>query len=231
LTGNLHTYGRAGQKPTPPINAIGDFGGGGMLLLFGVLAALVSARTTGKGQVVDCAMTDGAALLSSMIWGMVAEGSWKDERGMNLLDSGAPYYDTYETADGKYLALAPLEPKFFAEFVRLAGLQDEAAFAVQSDRAAWPAMRERLTALFKAKKRDEWCAIFDRTDACVAPVLSMAEARTHPQNTLRGAFIEPGGVPQPAPAPRFSLTVAGEPSPPRPLGADTEALMEAILEK
>jgi alpha-methylacyl-CoA racemase len=212
LTGNLHSYGRAGSKPTPPINAVGDFGGGGMLLAFGVMAALVSARATGTGQVVDAAMTDGAALLASMIWGLRADGKWHDERGVNLLDTGAPFYDTYETQDGHYMAMAPLEAQFYAQFLQIAGLAEDADFANQSDRSFWPVMREKLTHLFKSQPRDHWVTLFAGTDACVAPVLSMAEALAFPHNIERCAFIGSPDTPQPAPAPRFSQTPAEEPA-------------------
>ena len=159
---------------------------------------------------------------------MVAEGSWKDERGVNLLDTGAPFYGTYEASDRKHLAIAPLEPQFFAQFLYLTGLQNNPAFKIQSGRTAWPAMRQKLTALYMTNSRDEWCTIFDRSDACVTPVLSMAEARQYSQNLERKAFIAPAGVPQPAPAPRFSLTTADEPVPPRPLGTDTTAVLVDI---
>jgi alpha-methylacyl-CoA racemase len=228
VTGNLHSYGRAGDKPTPPINAVGDFGGGGMLTAFGTLAALLHVRSTGKGQVVDCAMTDGAALLATMIWGMFSEGSWRDQRGVNLLDTGAPYYDTYETRDGRHMAVAPLEPQFYAKFLSLAGLADDPVFGRQDDRRQWPAMRATLTELFKTKTRDAWCSVFAGSDACVVPVLSMEEAPDYAQNRERGVFVTPGGVPQPAPAPRFSVTVADEPRPPRPLGADTASVLSAL---
>ncbi len=206
LAGALHAFGRAGEQPTPPINMVGDFGGGGMLLAFGMVAALLHARGTGQGQVIDCAMTDGAALLMSMIWGFRAHGMWSEERGTNLLDTGAPMYDTYETADGKWLAVGALEPQFYAELRRRTGLDSDPEFDAQMDRARWPALKAKVAALLRTRSREEWCAIFDGSDACVAPVLSMGEAPAHPHNAARGTFIEVNGVMQPAPAPRFSAT-------------------------
>ncbi|PZO91145.1 MAG: carnitine dehydratase [Sphingomonas sanxanigenens] len=211
LAGNLHGYGRAGEKPTPPINAVGDFGGGGMMMAFGILAGVISARTTGKGQVVDCAMIDGAALIHAMPWSFLAQGRWVDRRGVNLLDTGAPCYDVYETADGKYVSIGSLEPQFFALLKEKAGIGDDPDFAANFDPRGWAAQRPRLEALFRSKTRDEWCAIMEGTDICFAPVLSMAEAPAHPHNAARETFVEAGGVIQPAPAPRFSGTPAPSP--------------------
>lgn len=211
LAGALHAYGRAGEKPTPPINMVGDFGGGGMLLAFGMVSALLHARISGEGQVIDCAMTDGAALLMSMIWGFRATAGWKDERGVNLLDTGAHFYDTYETADGKFVSIGAIEPQFYAELRRIAGLADDPEFDRQMDEAAWPGLKEKLTALFGTKTRDQWCSLMEGTDICFAPVLSMAEAPDHPHNAERGTFITLDGVIQPAPAPRYSRTPAGTP--------------------
>ena len=208
LAGALHAFGRAGDKPTPPINMVGDFGGGGMLLAFGMVAALLHAARTGQGQVIDCAMTEGAALLMSMIWGFRTTRDWRDERGANLIDTGAHFYDTYETADGKFVALGAIEPRFYARFRALAGIADDPAFDAQFDPYAWPALRQRFATLFLTRTRDEWCALMEGGDACLAPVLSMAEAPGHPHNVARGSFIERQGVIQPAPAPRFSLTPA-----------------------
>jgi alpha-methylacyl-CoA racemase len=205
LSGALHTYGRAGGKPTAPVNAVADFGGGGMMLAFGMLAAILSAGRTGRGQVIDCAMVDGAALLSSLTWSLRAAGWWSDERGTNLLDSGAPYYDSYETADGRFVAIGVLEPQFYSLLMDKLGLPH----GLPDDE-----LRERLTALFLTRGRDEWCALLEGTDACFAPVLSMAEAPDHPHNRARGTFTEAGGVTQPAPAPRFSATPAVPPSMP-----------------
>ncbi len=211
LAGALYSYGRAGEKPTPPINMVGDFGGGGMMLAFGMVSALLHAQRTGEGQVIDAAMTDGAATLMSMIWGFRANGIWNDERGTNLLDTGAHMYDTYETADGKWISIGSLEPQFYAELRRLAGLAEDRDFDAQMDKAQWGPLKAKLTALFLGKTRDEWCALMEMTDVCFAPVLSMAEAPSHPHNAARGTFIEVGGVMQPAPAPRYSLTVADVP--------------------
>lgn len=194
LAGNLHTYGRAGQKPVPPVNAVGDFGGGGMLLVFGMLAGILSARSTGKGSVIDCAMVDGAALLAAQTWSLLAAGMWKDERGANILDGGAACYDSYECADGKYVALGALEPHFFAVVKEKLGLA-----SAQHD----PALRNELEQVFRQHPRDYWDALLGGSDACLAPVLSMAEAPGHPHLAARGTFVEAGGMIQPMPAPRF----------------------------
>jgi alpha-methylacyl-CoA racemase len=214
LAGSLHTFGRAGEKPTPPLNAVGDYGGGGMMLAFGMLAGILSARTTGKGQVVDCAMVDGGALLATLIWSLHSTGRWEDGRGRNILDTGAAYYETYETADGKFVAIGPVEPQFYAELLERLGISGDPDFADQNDRAAWPRMKERLTQIFLGKTRDEWCALLEGSDVCFAPVLSLAEAPKHPHNVARGTFIEAAGITQPAPAPRFSGTPAPKVRPP-----------------
>ena len=203
LAGNLHGYGRADGKPTPPLNAVGDFGGGGMLLAFAMLAGILSARATGKGSVIDCAMVDGAALLAAQTWSLLAAGLWKDERGSNLLDGGAAFYDSYECADGKFIAVGALEPQFFAALV------DKLNLSVSQDD---PALRDRLSELFRTRPRDHWCALLEGSDGCVAPVLSMAEAPAHPHNAARGTFIEAQGLVQPAPAPRFSQRVEDDPA-------------------
>ena len=202
LAGALHTFGRADGPPVPPGNAVGDMGGGGMMLAFGMVAGILSARTTGKGQVVDCAMVDGAALLASLPWALRAMGQWRDERGSNLLDGGKPYYDVYQCADGEWVAVGALEPAFFAVLKEKTGLS-----CGQHD----PGLRQELETLFRARSRDEWCALLEGSDACVAPILSLAEAPTHPHNQARGIFVESAGVTQPAPAPRFSLTPAVPP--------------------
>ena len=207
LAGALAHFGRAGEKPTPPLNLIGDFGGGGMLLAFGVVCGVLEARTSGQGQVVDAAMVDGAATLMAFAWGMKAVGAFREERGTNLLDSGAPQYDTYETADGKFIALGALEEQFYAEFLEKTGLAGEGLPAV-TDPSAWPALRERFTVLFKSKTRDEWCGLLEGSDACFAPVLPMSEAAKHPHIKERGTIVEFEGLLQPAPAPRFSRTQA-----------------------
>ncbi|MDE0216025.1 MAG: CaiB/BaiF CoA-transferase family protein [bacterium] len=212
LSGVLGAIGREGEAPVPPMNVAGDFGGGGMLLALGMLAAMLEARTSGRGQVVDASMVEGSALLITMIYGMRAMGAW-GERGTNLLDTGAWFYDVYECADGEYISLGALEPQFFAEMVAKTGIDAEGID--QNDRAAWPEMRTRLAEAVKAKTRDEWCEILDGSDACFAPVLSLAEAPGHPHNEARGTFVDVGGALQPAPAPRFSRTPAeiARPSP------------------
>ena len=212
LSGALHTYGNAGSKPVPPVNAVGDFGGGGMLMAFGVLAAVLSARQTGKGQVVDCAMVDGAAILSAMTYTFFGNGQWKDERGVNMLDTGAHFYDTYETKDGKWISIGSIEPQFYALLLEKTGLKGDAGFEAQLDQAQWPQLKQRIAELFLTKTRDEWCAIMDGTDICFAPVLSLAEAPEHPHNAQRGTFVVDGGMVMPAPAPRFSATPAPKPT-------------------
>ncbi|MEO0499332.1 MAG: CaiB/BaiF CoA-transferase family protein [Pseudomonadota bacterium] len=231
LSGALHTYGRAGEKPTPPINMIGDFGGGGMMLAFGMVAALLHAAKTGKGQVIDAAMTDGSAALMGMIWGMKGAGMWRDERGVNLLDTGAHFYDTYETKDGKFVAIGSIEPQFYAELRRLAGLDDDDEFDAQMDPQAWGPLKEKLTALFRTKTRDEWDGLMAMTDVCFAPVLSMEEAPDHPHNRARETFVEVGGMTNPAPAPRYSVTTTDLPEAPPATGSATrEVLSEVGLE-
>ena len=205
LAGALEPIGRKGQPPLPPLNLVGDFGGGGMLLAFGVLAGLLDAKRSGQGQVVDAAMVDGAALLMSMFWGMRNAGFWSDERGTNLLDTGAHFYEVYECSDGKYISLGSIEPQFYAELLKLSGLEGQ-PLPAQMDRAQWPAMKERLGALVKTRTRDEWCRIMEGSDVCFAPVLAMSEAPSHPHNAIRKTFIEIAGQTQPAPAPRFSRT-------------------------
>jgi len=206
LTGALHPIGPRGAPPTPPLNLVGDFGGGSLYLAMGICAALVERAKSGKGQVIDAAITDGAASLMAMMYGMRAAGIWSDDRDNNLLDGGAPFYDTYETADGKFVALGSLEPQFYALMLEKAGIKDDPAFANQMDRANWPATSARLAGVIKAKTRDEWCALMEGTDVCFAPVLTMGEAPNHPHNVARQTFVEINGVPQPAPAPRFSRT-------------------------
>ncbi|WOE76072.1 CaiB/BaiF CoA transferase family protein [Alterisphingorhabdus coralli] len=211
LSGALHGYGRAGDKPTPPINAVGDFGGGGMMMAFGMVAGILSARQTGKGQVIDCAMTDGSAVLSAMTYTFLGNGQWRDERGVNLLDTGAHFYDTYETADGKYVSIGSIEAQFYAELRKRAGLAEDADFDPQMNPAEWPKLKEKLTTIFKSKTRDEWCALLEHSDACFAPVLSLSEAPNHPHNAERQTYIKVDGMVQPAPAPRFSETPAPKP--------------------
>ncbi len=203
LSGALHAFGRAGGKPTPPVNAVGDFGGGGMMMAFGMVSGILGARASGLGTVIDCAMTEGSALLMNMVWGFRETLGWVDDRGVNLLDTGAHFYDTFETADGKHIALGAIEPQFYALFREVVGIADDPAFDAQMDRTAWPDLKQRLDTLFLTRTRDEWCSLLEGTDACFAPVLSMSEAPDHPHNAARGSFIERAGVVQPGPAPRF----------------------------
>jgi alpha-methylacyl-CoA racemase len=206
LTGLLHAIGRAGQSPAPPLNLVGDFGGGGMLLALGIACALVETGRSGKGQVVDAAMVEGAGLLGAMFSGMLASKRWNESaRGVNLLDSGAPWYDAYETKDGKYVSIGSIEPKFYADLLQRLGLEKE-ALPAQMDVAQWPVLRKRFGEVFRSKTRDEWCTAFEGSDACFAPVLTFSEARGHAHNAARGGYVEVAGIPQPAPAPRFSRT-------------------------
>jgi alpha-methylacyl-CoA racemase len=221
IGGVLWSLGRAGSPPVPPINLVGDFGGGGMLLAFGMVAALLEAARSGEGQVVDAAMVDGAATLMTMVHSFHDSGLWNEERGTNLLDTGAPFYEVYETADGKYFAAGGIETKFYAALLEGLGLADDESFPAQMDRAQWPAMKERFAAVFRTKTRDEWEAVFDGTDACAVPVLTPWEAHRHPHNAARSTFVEVAGVVQPAPSPRFSRTPSSISRPPSPPGADT----------
>ena len=205
ISGALHAIGRAGEKPVPPLNLVGDFGGGGMLLAFGLVCGILESRVSGRGQVIDAAMTDGAALQMAMIYGFKAAGKWTNQRGSNLLDGGAHFYDTYECADGKYVAIGALEPEFYALLLEKAGARDP-AFQAQMDFARWPDSKNRFDTLFRTRTRDEWCALMEGTDVCFAPVLDLDEAPLHAHNVNRETFIELNGVTQPAPAPRFSRT-------------------------
>jgi alpha-methylacyl-CoA racemase len=226
VTGALHAIGRPGERPVPPLNLVGDFGGGGLYLAMGMIAALYEAQRSGKGQVVDCAMTDGAASLMNILYGLKAGGLWTDERGTNLLDGGAHFYDTYETADGKYIALGSIEPQFYAELRRLAGLAD-AAYDPQMDRSAWPELERRIAAVIKTKTRAEWCTVMEGTDVCFAPVLTMEEAPNYHHNQARQTFVEVAGVVQPNVAPRFSGTPSEIQGPAPAIGAHTtEALAD-----
>jgi alpha-methylacyl-CoA racemase len=209
LSGALHTYGPR-ERPMAPMNVVGDYGGGGMLLAFGVLAGILSARSTGRGQVIDAAMVDGAAILSAMTYTMFANGMLEEQREANVLDGGAHFYGTYETADGKFVSIGSLEPQFYALLLEKLGLAGDPAFAYGGDRSTWPQLKPRVEAIFRTRTRDEWCAIMEDTDICFAPVLSLAEAPRHPHNAARGTFVEVGGMVQPAPAPRF----LGTPAPP-----------------
>ena len=226
LAGALHPIGRAGTPPPPPLNLVGDFGGGALYLAFGIVCGVLEARTSGRGQVVDAAMVDGAAHLTTMFHSMKAMGFWKDDREANLLDGGAHFYDTYETSDGKFVSIASLEPKFYAELRRLAGL-DESDWDAQMDRSRWPEMKVRLAEVIKARTQAEWCSVMEGTDACFAPVLTLSEAPLHPHNQQRGTFTEVAGVVQPAPAPRFSRTPGEISRPPAHPGQHTvEALTD-----
>jgi alpha-methylacyl-CoA racemase len=222
LTGALHAIGRKGEKPVPPLNLIGDFGGGGMLLAFGIVCALLEARNSGQGQVIDAAMTDGAAALMAIIYGRKALGHWKNERGVNMLDGAAHFYDTYECADGKYVAIGSIEPQFYALLLKHCGLADDPAFQAQMNPQQWPELKARLTTVFKTKTRAEWCAVMEGSDVCFAPVLDLDEAPQHPHNQARATFVELEGVVQPAPAPRFSRTTPQLQRPPSLVGEHTE---------
>jgi alpha-methylacyl-CoA racemase len=224
LSGVLHAVGNAGGKPVPPLNLVGDFGGGSMFLVVGVLAALWERERSGAGQVIDAAMVDGVSVLAQMFWSWRACGLWSDQRGSNLLDSGAPFYDTYACADGRYVAVGALEPQFYAALLGGLGLTDQEDLPGQLDQAGWPVLRKRFTDAFATRSRDEWGTVFDGTDACVAPVLSFAEVAAHPHVTARGSIITLGGVPQAAPAPRFSRTCPDLPTPPPKPGADIAAV-------
>jgi alpha-methylacyl-CoA racemase len=224
LAGVLHAIGRKGEAPVPPLNLVGDFGGGGMFLAFGVVCALLEAQKSGKGQVVDAAMVDGAAYLMALMYGMHSQGAWRDERGVNVLDTGAPWYNVYETRDGKWLAVGAIEQRFYEEFVEGVGLK-LADLPRQHDRKGWPELARRFAEAIKARTRDEWEAVFEGSDACVSPVLALGEVGRHPHNAARGTFLERDGVVQPGPAPRFSRTVSEMGSPPRARGADSEAIL------
>jgi len=218
LSGVLHAIGRKGEAPVPPLNLVGDYGGGGMLLAFGIVSALLAAQRTGRGQVVDAAMVEGAATLATMFAGMLHAKTWTETRGDNVLDSGAPWYDVYETADGKFVAIGAIEPKFYDELLERLGLAGE-KLPAQLDRSGWPELRRRFAAAFRSRTRDEWCRAFDGSDACFAPVLTFSEARAHPHNVARSGYVTVGGVEQPAPSPRFSVTPAGVSRPPPERGA------------
>jgi alpha-methylacyl-CoA racemase len=222
LSGVLNAFGRKGEPPVPPLNLVGDFGGGGMLLGFGVACALLEASRSGKGQVVDAAMVEGASLLAAMFSGFLASHNWSEERGVNLLDTGAPWYDVYRTSDAKYVSIGSIEGKFYAELVSRLKLD----LPGQYDRARWPEMRQRLSEVFLTKTRDEWCKVFEGSDACFAPVLSFSEARLHPHSVARSSFVDLAGVAQPAPAPRFSRTPAAARRAPPERGAGGRAALQ-----
>lgn len=206
LAGALEPIGRCGEAPVPPLNLVGDFGGGGMYLAFGLVCALLEAKQSGRGQVVDTAMVDGAASLMNMFWSLKASGFWNDERGTNMLDTGSHFYDVYQCADGNYISIGSIEPQFYAELLSLSGLGAHDDLPRQMNRDEWPAMKERVAEIFASKTRAEWCEIMEHSDVCFAPVLSMAEATQHPHNVERGTFVNAFGLTQAAPAPRFSRT-------------------------
>lgn len=224
LTGVLHATGRADAPPAPPLNIGADYGGGAMFLALGVLAALQERQRSGRGQVVDAAMTDGAALLAAIFHGMKAAGQWSNSREANLLDGGAHFYDCYETADGRFVSVGAIEPQFYALLRERCGLQGP-EFDAQMDSRRWPELKDKLAALFRTRTRDEWCALLEGSDACFAPVLDWDEAPAHPHNRARATFIEVDGVTQPAPAPRFDRTPTAHPRAPRPAGADGAAIL------
>jgi alpha-methylacyl-CoA racemase len=226
LAGALDPIGRRGEAPVPPLNLIGDYGGGGMLLAFGVVCGVLEAERSGQGQVVDTAMVDGAAVLMTMTHALRAMGIWNDERGTNMLDTGAHFYNVYETADGKYVSVGSIEPQFYAELLRLTGLEGE-ELPWQHDRQQWPVLKERLAAIFKTKTRDEWSALMEGSDVCFAPVLSIPEAIEHPHNVDRRTFVEVAGIRQPGPAPRFSRTEPEISSPPPHAGQHTDEILAA----
>ncbi len=224
LNGLLHSIGRVGERPVPPLNLVGDFGGGSMFLLLGILSALWERQTSGKGQVIDAAMIDGSSVLAQMMWGMRDMGVWTDERGTNVLDGGAPYYDTYECADGRYVSVGAIEPQFYAAMLDGLGL-DPAGLPGQNDRSRWPELRARFTEVFASKDREHWAKVFADSDACVTPVLAFGEVEIEPHITERNTFYRVGDGLQPLPAPRFSRSAPDQPRPPRQPGSDTEDVL------
>ena len=224
LSGVLHSIGEAGGPPVPPLNLVGDFGGGALYLAMGVLAGIINARSTGKGQVIDCSMVEGSASLMMMMYGSLASGAWKEERGQNRTDGGAHYYQVYQTKDGEYVSVGAIEPQFYALLLKHTGLEGE-DLPPQPDRAHWPEMQERLARIFKSKTRAEWTKIMQQTDICFAPVLRMSEAMEHPHNRHRSSFVEIDGIPQPGPAPRFLGTPTRVQRPPARVGEHTDAVL------
>jgi alpha-methylacyl-CoA racemase len=228
LAGALAHFGRAGEAPVPPLNMVGDFGGGGMLLAYGVVCALLEAQRSGSGQVVDAAMVDGSAILMSMFWGFKNIGLHDENaRGTNMLDTGAHFYDVYKCSDGKFVSIGSIEPQFYAQLLQLTGLTGDAEFVNQQDRTMWPKLKQRLTAVFATKSQAQWCQIMEGTDVCFAPVLTMSEAAKHPHNVARQTFIEVDGVVQPAPAPRFSRTNAAVSHGPVAAGENTREVLQS----
>ncbi|MCP3730310.1 CoA transferase [Sphingomonas sp. MG17] len=228
LSGALDAIGPPGEPPVPPLNLVGDLGGGGMLLAYGVVCALVERMTSGKGQVIDAAMIDGIGALMALFHGLQAAGQWSDRRGDNMIDGGTPWYGVYETADGRHVTIGALEPKFYARLMELLELTGEKALPPRADRTNWPAIRERLTAVFRTRTRDQWCRLLEGTDTCFAPVLTMAEAAAHPHCVDRDMFVRLDGVVQPRPAPRFSRSGHGALKPPPRLGSDTDTILQTL---
>lgn len=225
LTGALHAMGRAGAPPPPPLNLVGDYGGGALYLALGICAALLEAQRSGQGQVIDAAITDGTASLMAVMFGLRASGIWTDDRDANLLDGGAHFYDVYETSDGKYVSIGSIEPQFYALLLEKLGVKDDAAFGAHMIKPEWPALSEKVAAIIKTKTRDEWTALMEGTDVCFAPVLTMGEAPSHPHNVARGTFTTIDNVVQPAPAPRFSRTPSAIQGPAAAPGAHTEEVL------
>jgi alpha-methylacyl-CoA racemase len=223
ISGALHAIGLA-DKPIPPLNLVGDFGGGALYLAFGLLAGVIHARTSGRGQVIDCAMSDGAASLMAMFYGFKASGMWSDKRRDNMLDGGAHFYDTYQCSDGRWVSIGAIEPQFYAILLEKTGITDP-AFQQQMNREEWPALRAKLAEVIKTRSRDEWCAIMDATDVCFAPVLDLTETASHVHNAARQTFVQVEGVTQPAPAPRFSATPGAIQAPPPAIGAHNDAAL------
>ena len=224
LTGALHAIGREGQAPLHPLNLVGDFGGGALYLAFGILAGIIESRASGSGQVVDCAMTDGAASLMTMFYGMLAGGRWREERGTNAIDTGSHFYNVYETKDGKYVSIGSIEPKFYAALIERLGLSGE-DLPAQHEATSWPVMKDRFQSVFRTKTRDEWCDVMEGSDVCFAPVLSLEESMRHPHNVARGTFVEMDGITQPGPAPRFSRTPGKLDRPPSIPGQHSEEVL------
>ncbi|WP_295874191.1 CaiB/BaiF CoA-transferase family protein [uncultured Zhongshania sp.] len=227
LSGALHSIGRAGEKPVPPLNLVGDFGGGGMFLAFGLMCAIFESSRSGQGQVVDVSMVEGSAALMHMMYAWMASDRWRDERGVNLLDGASYFYDSYQTADGKYVSIGSLEPQFFQILLEKAEL-DASEFCSQSDESKWPELKAKLTAVMKNKTRDEWCAIMEGSDVCFAPILSMSEAPEHPHNKFRQSYLHTDGILQAAPTPKFSRTAPSVPASPPASGSNTSAVLSGL---
>ncbi|MBC54367.1 MAG: carnitine dehydratase [Gammaproteobacteria bacterium] len=230
LSGALHAMSRDGQPPSPPLNLIGDYGGGAMLLATGILAALLESSRSGRGQIVDAAMTDGSAALMSLFHGLQAAGNWRAEPGTNMLDGGAHFYNSYACADGKFISIGPIEPQFYATLLQLCQI-DDPAFTAQMNASQWPALKQKLANIFSTRSRDEWCALLEGSDACFAPVLDTREAAAHPHNVARQTFIELNGITQAAPAPRFSRTPSGTPGQPAAADEHRDAILREWIKE